>query len=132
VEEEEGCVLIDDVSQAIGLDKAELYVKSVLGSIEHPSTSYESIVAIISTSEGLTRSRIGRHRWAELRAIWNMSREGFSELYKALKSVLNNMPSFDDVWLLTGGNPALFSRLCQVNWNIDTIVYALIEDRYNF
>lgn len=132
MEEEEGCVLIDDVFQAIGLDKAELYVKSVLGSIEHPSTSYESIVAIISTSEGLTRSRIGRHRWAELRAIWNMSREGFSELYKALKSVLNNMPSFDDVWLLTGGNPALFSRLCQVNWNIDTIVYALIEDRYNF
>jgi hypothetical protein len=122
-------VLIDDVFQAIGLDKAEVYVKSVLGLIEHPSTSYESIVAIISTSEGLTRDRIGRHRWAELRAMWNMSREGFSELYEVLKRVLSNMPSFDDVWLLTGGNPALFSRLCQVNWSVDTIVYALIEDK---
>jgi len=122
-------VLIDDVFQAIGLDKAEMYVKSVLGLIEHPSTSYESIVAIISTSEGLTRDKIGRHRWAELRAMWNMSREGFSELYEVLKRVLSNMPSFDDVWLLTGGNPALFSRLCQVNWSVDTIVYALIEDK---
>jgi GTPase SAR1 family protein len=122
-------VLIDDVFQAIGLDRAELYVKSVLGLIEHPSTSYESIVAIISTSEGLTRSRIGRHRWAELRAMWNMGREGFSELYEELKRVLSNMPSFDDVWLLTGGNPALFSRLCQVNWNIDAVIFALIEDK---
>jgi hypothetical protein len=122
-------ILIDDVFQAIGLDKAEMYVKSVLGLIEHPSTSYESIVAIISTSEGLTRSRIGRHRWAELRAMWNMSREGFSELYEVLKRALSNMPSFDDVWLLTGGNPALFSRLCQVNWSVDAIVYALIEDK---
>jgi GTPase SAR1 family protein len=122
-------VLIDDVFQAIGLDKAELYVKSVLGLIEHPSTSYGSIVAIISTSEGLTRDKIGRHRWAELRAMWNMGREGFSELYEVLKRVLSNMPSFDDVWLLTGGNPALFSRLCQVNWSVDAIVYALIEDK---
>jgi len=122
-------VLIDDVFQAIGLDKAELYVKSVLGLIEHPSTSYESIVAIISTSEGLTRDKIGRHRWAELRAMWNMGREGFSELYEVLKRVLSNMPSFDDVWLLTGGNPALFSRLCQVNWSVDAIIYALIEDK---
>jgi len=122
-------ILIDDVFQAIGLDRAEVYVKSVLGLIEHPSTSYESIVAIISTSEGLTRSKIGRHRWAELRAMWNMSREGFEELYEVLKRVLSNMPSFDDAWLLTGGNPALFSRLCQVNWNVDTIVYALIEDK---
>jgi hypothetical protein len=30
---------------------------------------------------------------------------------------------------LTGGNPALFSRLCQVNWSVDAIVYALIEDK---
>jgi len=86
-------------------------------------------VAIISTSEGLTRDKIGRHRWAELRAMWNMGREGFIELYETLKRVLSNMPGFDDVWLLTGGNPALFSRLCQVNWSVDAIVYALIEDK---
>ncbi len=122
-------VLIDDVFQAIGLDKAEMYVKSVLGLIEHPPTSYESIVAIISTSEGLTRDRIGRHRWAELRAMWNMSREGFEELYEVLKRALSNMPDFNDVWLLTGGNPALLSRLCQANWNVNAVIYALIEDK---
>ena len=122
-------ILVDDVFQAIGLDRAEFYVKELLGLIEHPPASYENIIAIVATSEGITRWRIGRHRWAELRAMWNMSREGFEELYEALKRVLSNMPDFNDVWLLTGGNPALFSRLCQANWNVDAIIYALIEDK---
>ena len=123
-------ILIDDVFQAIGLDKAEIYVKSVLGLIEHPPASYESIVALISTSEGLTRSRIGRHRWADIRAMWNMSRDGFGELYEELrKKVSDNMPGFDDIWLSTGGNPALFSQLYQAKWNTDTVINALIENK---
>jgi AAA+ ATPase superfamily predicted ATPase len=69
-------VLVDDVFQAIGLDKAEFYVKELLGLIEHPPASYDNIVAIVATSEGVTRQRIGRHLWAMIMPMWNMSREG--------------------------------------------------------
>jgi len=47
-------VLIDEVFQAIGLDKAEAYVKMLLNLIEYPPETYEKVVAIVATSEGLT------------------------------------------------------------------------------
>ena len=74
-------VLVDEVFQAIGLDKAEIYVKSLLNLIEYPPRSYEGMIAIVATSEGMTRREIGRHRWASLRPMWNMPRKGFEELY---------------------------------------------------
>ncbi|NAZ35145.1 MAG: ATPase, partial [Pyrobaculum sp.] len=73
-------VLVDEVFQAVGLDKAGIYVKSLLNLIEYPPRSYEKIVAIAATSEGVTREEIGRHLWAELRPMWNMPREGFQQL----------------------------------------------------
>jgi hypothetical protein len=73
-------VLVDEVFQAIGLDKAETYVKSLLNLIEYPPASYESIVVIAATSESATREKIGRHLWALPRPMWNMSREGFEQL----------------------------------------------------
>ena len=36
------------------------------------------------TSEGISRNEIGRHRWADLRPMWNMDREGFKQLYDQL------------------------------------------------
>ncbi len=57
-------VLVDEVFQVVGLDKAGIYVKSLLNLIEYPPRSYEKIVAIAVTSEGLSRAEIGRHRWA--------------------------------------------------------------------
>jgi len=54
-------ILIDEVFQAIGLDRAEIYVKSLLNLIEYPPASYEAIVSIVATSEGITRGKIGRH-----------------------------------------------------------------------
>jgi hypothetical protein len=77
-------VLADDAFQAIGLDKAAMYVKSLLGLVEYPPESYERIVAIAATSEGVSRAEIGRHRWALLRPMWNMPRRGFEELYERL------------------------------------------------
>jgi len=59
-------LLIDEVFQAIGLGRAEAYVKMLLNLIEYPPESYENIVIIVATSEGLSRWRIGRHRWAEI------------------------------------------------------------------
>jgi len=117
-------VLVDEVFQAIGLDKAEAYVKMLLNLIEYPPETYERVVAIVATSEGLTRSKIGRHRWALLKPIWNMPRKGFEELYEKLPSP---KPSPEDVWLLTGGNPDILAKLYQFNWSIEKAVTNFIE-----
>jgi len=119
-------VLVDDVFQAVGLDKAETYVKELLGLIEYPPESYESIVAIVATSEGITRWRIGRHRWAWLIPMWNMSKEGFRGLYEKLPG---SKSSFEDVWRLAGGNPDMLSQLYQVRWDFNVIVKSLIEEK---
>jgi hypothetical protein len=123
-------ILVDDVFQAIGLDKAEIYVKSLLGLIEYPPASYEKIIAVVVTSEGITREGIGRHRWAELRAMWNMSREGFEELYEQIrKRTSGSIPGFEDVWMLTGGNPGMLAQLYRASWDINAVTTTLIEDR---
>jgi hypothetical protein len=57
-------VLADDVFQAIGLSQAAGYIKGLLNTIEHPLYSYERMVVIVATSEGVSRREIGRHRWA--------------------------------------------------------------------
>lgn len=123
-------VLVDDVFQAIGLDKAEVYVKELLGPIEYPPQSYERVVAIVATSEGVTRRRVGRHRWALLRSMWNMSRRGLEELYEELRRATpGGVEDFDEVWRLTGGNPYMLSRLYQANWSRGTVVRELIVGR---
>jgi len=119
-------LLVDDVFQAIGLDKAEFYVKELLGLIEHPPASYENIVAIVATSEGTTRWRIGRRLWAVITPMWNMSREGFEKLYNAIPS---SKPPFSDVWRLTGGNPRAYSLLYQVDWDVDRAVVSLVKEK---
>jgi hypothetical protein len=119
-------VLVDDVFQAIGLDKAEFYVKELLGLIEHPPASYDNIVAIVATSEGVTRQRIGRHLWAMIMPMWNMSREGFEELYSV---VPGSKLSFNDIWRLTGGNPRIYSLLYQVDWDVDKVIVDLVKEK---
>ena len=112
-------VLVDDAFQAIGLDRAASYVKSLLGLIEYPPESYERIVAIVATSEGVSRREIGRHRWADLTPMWNMGREGFEQLYEQLPGP---KPSFEEAWRLTGGNPHLLRELYRKQWNADKVV----------
>jgi len=119
-------VLIDEVFQAIGLNKAEIYVKSLLNLIEYPPKSYEKIVAIVVTSEGMTRKEIGRHRWASLRPMWNMSRKGFEELYEKIPGL---KPEFEDIWKLTGGNPDALSKLYQAEWNVNRVITELINGK---
>jgi energy-coupling factor transporter ATP-binding protein EcfA2 len=119
-------VLIDEVFQAIGLNKAEIYVKSLLNLIEYPPKSYEKIVAIVVTSEGMTRKEIGRHRWSSLRPMWNMSRKGFEELYEKIPGL---KPEFEDIWKLTGGNPDMLSKLYQAEWNVNRIIDELIKSK---
>jgi len=115
-------IIADDVFQAIGLRYATAYVKGLLNMIEHPLYSYENIVVIVATNEGLSRFEIGRHRWAWMMPMWNMSREGFEELYERIPGP---KPSFDDVWRLTGGNPRLLSMLYQARWSMDKVINSI-------
>jgi len=124
-------VLVDEAFQRIGLDKAAVYVKSLLSLIEYPPRSYERIVAIATTSEGLTRSEIGRHRWADLAPMWNMPREGFIELYEQVNWKEGGYPppsgfTPEDAWLITGGNPYMLARLAEVQWSPEKLARRMV------
>ena len=118
-------VTADDASQAIGLDKAA-YVKGLLNMIEHPQYEYENIVVLVATGEGMTRREIGRHLWAHLTPMWNMSKEGFQELYERLPG---EKPPFEEAWRLTGGNPGLLRKLYTTKWDFDVVVNLFIEEK---
>jgi AAA+ ATPase superfamily predicted ATPase len=117
-------ILIDEVFQAIGLDKTQIYVKSLLNLIEYPPASYEAIVSIIATSEGITRGKIGRHLWALLKPMWNMSKSGFEELYEKIPC---QKPPFENIWKITSGNPRMLSQLYEFKWDIELVIRNLIE-----
>ncbi|GAB6944277.1 ATP-binding protein [Vulcanisaeta sp. JCM 14467] len=117
-------IIVDDAFQAIGLDNAAIYVKGLLGILEHPPASYDRVITIAATSEGVSRREIGRHEWADLMPIWNMPREGFKQLYEQLPG---NKPDFEDIWKLTGGNPRILERLYESNWSSDAVVRELID-----
>jgi len=119
-------VLVDDAFQAIGIDKAATYVKALLGLVEYPPEGYECIVAIATTSEGVSRAEIGRHRWALLRPMWNMSERGLEELYEKLPSP---KPDFEEVWRLTGGNPGMLAKLYQAEWDLNVVVRDLVDSK---
>jgi len=119
-------ILADDAFQAVGVDKAELLVKTMLNLIEYPSADYDKIVVLVASSEGVTRERVGRHRWAELRVMWNMPRSGFEKLYDVLPSP---KPPFDEAWRLTGGNPDALERLFGTGWDVERVVEDLAVDK---
>ncbi len=119
-------VLMDDVFQAVGVDKAEQYVKALLNLIEWPPADYDKIVVLVASSEGVTRARIGRHRWAEIRAMWNMPREGFQQLYEQLPGP---KPPLDEAWRWTGGNPETLERLYRAGWDVGNIVDSIIINK---
>lgn len=119
-------LLADDVFQAVGLDKAELLVKGFLNMIEYPPVRYEKIVILVSSSEGVTWRRVGRHRWAEIKIVWNMPKEGFRQLYER---VPEQKPPFEDVWRWTGGNPEMLERLYKSGWDVNGIINDIVKDR---
>jgi hypothetical protein len=123
-------VLVDEVFQAIGLDRAEAYVKALLNTIEYPPEPYERIVIVAATSEGFSRWRIGRHRWAWIMPMWNMSKKGFEELYDCIsKRVSSPIPDIDTIWKLTGGNPDMLALLYRAKWNIDKVVEVIARSK---
>jgi len=119
-------ILMDDVFQAVGLDKAEMYVKRLLNFVEYPPEGLESVVAIVGSSEGITKTRIGRHRWADIYLMWNMPKEGFRELYDQIPG---EKPPFEDVWRLTGGNPGALKDLYLSGWSFEKAVERIVSGR---
>jgi len=119
-------MIVDDAFQFIGGREASFVVKGMLEVIEYPPRRYESVVAIAATSEGLSRREIGRHRWATLRPMWNMSEEGFEEIYEKLPGP---KPDFDEVWPITGGNPGLLAKFYEVKWDVDAVVEGLVDSK---
>ena len=119
-------IIVDDAFQVIGLDRAAIYVKGLLGILEHPPASYERVIAIAATSEGVSRREIGRHLWASIRPMWNMPREGFRQLYEQLPGP---KPEFDEIWRLTGGNPRMLAELYRVGWNQWEVINDLITGK---
>jgi len=119
-------VLMDDIFQAVGLDKAEIYTKILLNLIEWPPAEYERIVVLVASSEGVTRRRVGRHNWADIFVMWNMPRDGFEELYRALP---DPKPPFEEVWRITGGNPRYLGELYRHSWSVDAVVDGIVRRR---
>ena len=117
-------VIADDVFQAIGLNRAAIYVKGLLNMIEHPFYNYEKMVVLVATSEGLTRYEIGRHRWAYILPTWNMNREGFEQLYQKIPG---QKPPLEEAWRLTGGNPYILRELYRKQWNVNSVAIGIIE-----
>jgi len=117
-------VVADDVFQAIGLNRAAIYVKGLLNMMEHPIYDYEKMVVLVATSEGLTRYEIGRHRWAYILPMWNMPREGFEQLYQKIPGP---KPPLEEAWRLTGGNPYILRELYRKQWNVNSVAIGIIE-----
>ncbi|WP_291767342.1 ATP-binding protein [Caldivirga sp. UBA161] len=119
-------VMIDDAFKVVGIDKAAMYVKGLLGLIEYPPADYDIIITVVATSEDLSRREIGRHRWAYLDAMWNMPKGGFMQLYEQIPG---EKPDFEEAWRLTGGNPKLLGQLYEVEWNVEAILRRIIDDK---
>ncbi|MFZ8783253.1 MAG: ATP-binding protein [Desulfurococcaceae archaeon] len=83
--------------------------------MEYPPEAYEKVVVIVTASESVSRRRVGRHLWAELRAVWNMSERDFGELRGKIPG---EKPLLEETWRLTSGNPRALSLLYQANWGL--------------
>ncbi len=122
-------IALDDVSRAIGLDEIEWYVKWLYNSISKISEEYEpkSILIIVTTSEGISKRLVARHRHALIYMIWSLEYEAFQELTKQL-----NPPSkdiVDKVWELTGGNPSKLLEIALIHkWNVN-LWFEHLEER---
>ena len=119
-------ILLDDVFQAVGLDAVEVYVKRLLNFLEYPPGGLDKAVVILGSSEWVSRVRVGRHGWADVYMMWNMSMEGFGELYSQIP---NGKLSLDEAWAATGGNPGALRDLYLSGWSVEKAVERIASSR---
>ncbi len=55
--------------------------------------------------------------------MWNMAREGFRQLYDQIPG---EKPPFEEVWRITGGNPAMLEGLYRMGWSAERVLREII------
>jgi len=110
-------ILIDDVYRAIGLENVDRYTKSLYEWVTHLHEEYgaANVAMILTTSEGVSKRELFRHRYVSVEMLWNLSRKGFEELIEQLEPP----PSVDveELWTLVGGNPRALIDLARLGWD---------------
>ncbi len=119
-------IIVDDVVRSIGLDKVEYYVKYLyeLGTKIKREHEPRSLLILATTSEGVSRRLIAKHRYAVIHLLWNLDKKSTEELVEQL----SNRNIIEDVWELTGGNPArIIELVVRFNSNIKKWLSKLEE-----
>ena len=107
-------VVVDDVARPVGLDVVEAYAKDLLNLVEELyGLGASSVLAVASTSEGLSRSLLARHSYVRLRELWNLGLEAAEELMENLGAPRQLR---SEAWRLTGGNPRAIVELSRRGW----------------
>ncbi len=120
-------IVLDDVYRAIGLDRVEVYVKSLYEWIGylHSELEVDSVFILLLTSEGRSKDVLYRHTYVHVYMIWNLPRDGFEELVKQLGSPVD----VELLWRLTGGNPRMLIELAQFDWDIEQWTHIAVYPR---
>ncbi len=118
-------LLVDDVVRAVGVDQIDVYAKKMLELLEDLLWEYEAESALVlaSTSEGLSRELLLRHRFTVMRLLWNLPPEGFHELMTQLNPPERLDP--DEVYTYTSGNPA---KLLELAWGFGWSLEDWLEE----
>ncbi len=119
-------VAVDDVYQALGVERAEAYTKRLYGLVHRLyEAGASSVLVVAATSEGLSRRRLARHGYLVPSMMWNMPLEGFRELVGQVEARLG----FEALWRLLGGNPRGLSQLATLGWSVERMLQLLVEER---
>ncbi len=133
-------LIVDDVYRAIGLENVDRYTKSLYEWIGYLHEEYgvANVAIILSTSEGISKRELFRHRYVSIEMLWNLPRDGFEELVEQLEPPRS--VDVDELWRLTGGNPRALIELAKFEWDarkwlenlrrrIEFLIHDLDRDR---
>ncbi len=113
-------IAVDDVVRSVGLETVDVYVKNLLNVVEDLlwRCGAASVFVVISTSEGLSRYVLAKHRYSYDRLLWNLDRDSFEELVYELKP--STTIDVDELYRYTGGNPGKLMEIAiGYRWSLD-------------
>lgn len=119
-------ILIDDVYKCLGLENVDKYTKmlyELIGWKFRRELMLDSVLVLLTTSEGVSKRELLKHTYVNVYMLWNMSHNGFKLLYEQLRPEI----SFEDAWILTGGNPRALLELYEDNWDVDKYVRRILQ-----
>ncbi|RLE57230.1 MAG: hypothetical protein DRJ40_02645 [Thermoprotei archaeon] len=122
-------IAVDDVTQVLGIHEIERYMKWLYEAITKIKQEYrpESILILVTTSEGQSLQRIIRHTYTKVNLLWNLPKEAFTQLANQLQPP--DRDTVEKTWELTGGNPRRLIEIAKwYRWNIDQWLEDLKEN----